>query len=184
MNKLRDLTVLLLAAIAFAASLVLFRRAVGFTSPWFGLTAMLSALGLVALARPLFLLKLPGFFRRNCEWEARGRLYKAPGVQVFGALLGRTPLRHLNQFVYLTRRGNLSMVQAQIDSAEAAHILAAGLLIPHMVYACVQRWWGAVVWLMIVQLAVNLYPILHLRSVRVRIDRFKGRKPSRGSGAA
>src|SRR5580765_6150606 len=138
MSKLRDLTVLSLTAAAFAVSLTLLRREFGFKSPWFGLTAMFSTLGLVALTRPLFLLKLPGFLRKHCEWETRGRLYKAVGVQAFGAMLRRAPLRHLNQFVYLTRRGSLSTVQAQIESAEAAHILAAGVLIPHMVYACVQ----------------------------------------------
>ena len=60
--------------------------------------------------------------------------------------------------------------------------MAAGLLIPHMVYACAQGSWGAVVWLVIVQLTVNLYPILHLRWVRVRIDRFQARRSSGAPG--
>lgn len=174
-SKLRDLIVLALAAAAFAASLVMFRRAVGFASPWFGVMAMLSVLGLIALARPLFLLKLPDFLRKNRGWETTGRLYKVVGVQRFGALLRRTPLRYLNRFVYLTRSAPPSVVQAHVESAEAAHVLAAGLLIPHMVYACIQKWWGAVVWLTIVQVIGNLYPILHLRWVRVRFDRFQGR---------
>lgn len=184
MNKLRDLIVLCLTAAAFAVSLVMFRRVVGFASPWFGVVAMLSALGLIAIARPLFLLKLPRALRKNREWETRGRLYEAVGVQLFGALLRRTPLRYLNRFVYLSRNATSSAVQAQVESAEAAHVLAAGLLIPHMVYACVQKWWGAMICLTIVQVTGNLYPILHLRWVRVRIDRFQGRRPSRASGAA
>jgi glycosyl-4,4'-diaponeurosporenoate acyltransferase len=183
MSNVRDLTVLSLVAASFAASLILFRRAVGLTSPWFGVILMLSVLGVVAFVRPLFHLKLPGFLRKTRSWEARGRLYNVLGVQAFGTLLRRAPLRQLNPLVYMTRFADPTVVRAQIESAEAAHVLAAGFLIPHMVYACVHRWWAAMVWLLIVQVALNFYPILHLRWARIRIDRFQERGLSRHSGA-
>ena len=184
MHKLRDLVVLSVAAAGFAASLLMFRRAVGIGSPWFGLVVMLSALGLIALARPFFLLRRPAAVRRNRAWEVRGGLYQAAGVRLFGTVLRRTPLRYLNQFVYLAGSATPSMVRAQAESAEAAHLVAGALLIPHMVYACVQKWWGTLAWLTMVQALGNLYPILHLRWVRARIDRFHGRRRSRTPGAA
>ncbi|HEY2396451.1 MAG TPA: hypothetical protein VGH81_10805 [Rudaea sp.] len=175
MKKLRDWLVLLAVAAAFAISLALLRRVVGLTSPWFALMTMFDVLGLVAFARPLFLLKLPGFLQREREWETKGRLYKALGVPAFGVLLRRTPLRYLNPLVYLKRCPDPSIVQGQIESAEAAHLLAATLLVPYMTYAGVHGWWSAVAWLMVAQIGVNLYPVLHLRWVRVRINRLHHR---------
>jgi hypothetical protein len=172
MKKSRDIFTLLAVAAAFGISLAMFRRAVGVASPWFGLMLMLDLLGLVAFARPLFCLKLPGFLRTEREWEAGGRVYKILYVQGFGALLRRTALRHLNPLVYLNQYPNPSFVQAQLESAEAAHLLAAALLMPYIVYACLQGWWIAVACLMVIQIGSNLYPIMHLRWVRARIKRF------------
>jgi hypothetical protein len=177
MKKLRDWIVLLLVGASFAVSLELLRSAVGLTSPWFALMVMFNFLGLVAFARPLFLLKLPGFLRKEREWEMKGKVYKTLGVPAFGALLRRTPLRYLNPLVYLKQCPDPSIVQAQIESAEQAHLLAAALIIPYMVYACVHGRWSAVAWLMVVQIGFNLYPILHLRWVRVRINRLRSRIP-------
>jgi Glycosyl-4,4'-diaponeurosporenoate acyltransferase len=184
MKKLRDLIVLLVVAAAFAISLSQFRRAFGVASPWFGLMVMLTFVGLVAFARPLFLLKLPAFLRKEREWETKGRLYKALRVPVFGELLRRTPLRYLNSLVYLKQNPDPSIVQAQIESAEAAHLLAAAIVVPYMAYACVRSWWSAVAWLMVVQIAFNLYPILHLRWVRIRINRLHDRILSRRTAGA
>jgi hypothetical protein len=98
MTKLRDLARLLVVTAAFGVSLFLFRRAAhfSFTSPWFVLMAMLCFLGFVAFARPLFLLRLPRWLRKVHLWETRGKLYRVLGVQAFGGLLRRTPLRLLN----------------------------------------------------------------------------------------
>jgi hypothetical protein len=183
MKKLRDIIVLLAVGAAFALSLLLFQRAVGLKSPWFGLMVMLDFLGMVAFARPLFLLRLPDFLRTGGEWDMQGRLYKALRVPVFGALLRRTPLRHLNPLVYLKQYPDPVVVQAQIESAEVAHLLAAALLVPYIVYACAQGWWTAAVWLMVVQIGGNLYPIWHLRWTRFRIERLHHGMPSSGTVA-
>jgi hypothetical protein len=184
MKKLRETIVLLAVAAAFAFSLTMFRQAFGAASPWFGLMVMLTFLGLVAFARPLFLLKLPEFLRTDGGWEMTGKLYQALHVPAFGSLLRRTPLRYLNPLVYLKQYRDPLIVQAQAESAEAAHLLAAALLLPYIVYAAAQGWWGAVAWLTVVQIAGNVYPILHLRWVRIRIKRLQPRmRPSRAGVA-
>jgi len=172
MKKLWNIVVLLAVVTVFATSLAFFRRAVGLPSPWFGLMIMGTFLGFIAFARPLFCLRLPEFLRTEREWEMKGRLYRALSVPAFGAILRRTPLRYLNPLVYLKGNSNSIAVQAQIESAEAAHIVAAALLMPYLVYACVQGWWTSVAWLTVLQIGGNLYPILHLRWVRLRIKRF------------
>ena len=177
MRKLCDVIILLAVTASFGVSLSMLRRAVGFTSPWFALVMMFSFLGLVAFARPLFLLKMPRWLRKVRVWEVRGKFYRALGVPAFGVLLRRTPLRYLQPLVYLSRYpGEPAKVQAQIEGAEAAHFWAAALIIPYMVFACVQNWWGVIFWLMVVQIVGNVYPILHLRWVRGRLTRVIDRK--------
>ncbi len=172
MKRMRDIMILLGVAAAFGVSLNIARRVVGLASPWFALLVMFCFLGLVAFARPLFTLRVPSWLREVRVWEVRGGLYRKLGVPVFGEILRRTPLRILQPLVYLKRYpGDPAKVQTQIEGAEAAHFWAAVLLIPSMVYACVQNWWSVVFWFTIVQVVGNVYPILHLRWVRGRLKR-------------
>jgi len=129
LTRLRDLTVLLVVIAAFAVSLALIGQLVGLASPWFGLTVMLDFLGIVAFARPLLPLRLPPCLRREREWEISGRLHRLLRVPTFGLLLRRTPLRHLNPLVYLKQYLDPAVVQTQLESAEAAHTMAAVLLV-------------------------------------------------------
>jgi hypothetical protein len=177
MKKLRDMLMFFAVTCSFIVSLFLLRRAVGFTSPWFALTTMFCFLGLVAFARSLFLLRLPVWLRQVRGWELRSRLYPVLGVPGFGQLLRRTPLRYLQPLVYLKRYpGDPAKVVAQIQGAEAAHFWAAALIIPYMVFACVQKWWGVVFWFTVIQVVGNVYPILHLRWVRGRLTKVIDKK--------
>jgi hypothetical protein len=178
MKRLRDLILLLVVAAAFGISLFMARRVIDLMSPWFALLVMFCFLGLVAVARPLFILRMPGWLRGVRPWEMRGRFYRAIGVPAFGELLRRTPLRYLQPLVYLRRYpGDPVRVQIQIEGAEAAHFWAAALMIPYMVFACVRNWWGVIFWFTVVQVAGNLYPIMHLRWVRGRLARVLERRP-------
>jgi hypothetical protein len=170
-------------SIAFAAA----RGALDFelTSPWFVLVSMICFLGWMSTARPLFLPRLPRWLGTVRAWEGRRGLYRMLGVPAFGAMLRRTPLRLLNLDVYLSlSHRDPAGLEAQLEAAEAAHLLDAVLVVPYMAYASVQGWWAVVSWFVILQLAVNVYPILHLRTARGRLQRALGlrvlpRRPGR-----
>jgi hypothetical protein len=180
MKKSSSFLIFPLVVVGFAVSLDLLGRAVGVTSPWFALVAMFDFLGLARFASPFYRLKLPGTLRKLRPWEVSGKHYPVWGVATFGKLLRRSPLRHLNPVVYLSQQpGDLDAVQRHIESSEAAHLWAAVLVTPYMVYACGQGWWSVVAWLAAVQAVVNIYPILHLRLVRGRLQRFQKQKASR-----
>ena len=172
MKRARDWAVLICMTAAFAFSLVMFQRAVGYASPWFGLMAMFDVLGTVAMMRPIFLLKLPGFLRKTYAWEAKGIL----GVRAFGALLRGTLLRYLNTLVYLSRAHDIAAVIAQIEAAELAHYLAVIVLTPYIVLAYRDHSWSAAACLTAVQIGVNVYPILHLRWTRIRLGNVAARQ--------
>lgn len=167
-------TRLVALAAAYGVSIFLYRRAVpdGLTSPWFVLVAMICFLGLAFFAAPIVPLRVPGAWRTVRGWEEEGRLYRALGVLAFGRLLRRTPLRLLNTQVYLRERGHdQAALTAQLEAAEASHLWAGLLVVPYMVYACIQEAWATVLWFAAAQLIGNAYPMAHLRLARARVDR-------------
>lgn len=173
MKKLAGWISLLSAVLVFSVSFTLLRRVarIGVTSPWFTLAMMFYFLGIVGMARPLFLLRLPAWLRPLRAWEKRGKLYQRCGVPVFGVLLRRTPLRYLQPLVYLQKPSkDYVALFAQIEGAEAAHLWAAVLVVPYMVYACIQGRWGVLLCFLALQIIGNLYPIWHLRWVRCRLE--------------
>ena len=177
MKKLLDALILVAGAAAFAVSFKMIVQFVGIRSPWVALMGMFTFLGLVTFARPFYLLKMPGGLRKVRKWELDGRLYQKSGVHVFGEILRRTPLRYLQPLVYLKRSpGDPTAVRNQLEGAEAAHFWAGLLIIPYMVYACVQNWWSIVFWFMVVQLVGHVYPIMNLRWVRGRLEQVLERK--------
>jgi Glycosyl-4,4'-diaponeurosporenoate acyltransferase len=178
--KLRQVLTFAAMAVAFAFSLDQFRRFVGFASPWFGLLLMLCVLGLANAARPFVFLRVPRSLRRIRPWELQALWHRALRVPAFGALLRRSPLRYLNPAVYLERHArDYRAVCEDVEAAEAAHLWAGLVLVPFMVYTCADERWGALAGFVVVQIVGNLYPILHLRLVRGRLQRVLGRTRTR-----
>lgn len=164
-------------AIGMVASVSLLGRAVGFASPWFALIAAFCVLGLLDLAMPFVRSRMPRYLRQVRTSEARSRAYRALGVPMFGEFLRRTPLRLLNRRVYLTAlHRDFTSVRTHLEDAEAAHFWGGVATIPYLALAWSRGWWSALTSVMIFNLVVNLYPILHLRSVRARIDETVARK--------
>ena len=155
----------------FAVSFVLLQRSVGPTSPLFGLLGMVELLGLAKVVEPLFLLQMPTVLRVVRPWEKRGVLYSRLLVPSFGRLLRETPLRFLNASVYLAKGHlDLAKVYRQAEAAEAAHFWSALLFTPYIGYVWFLEQYRNAILLLVVQVFVNIYPILHLRMVRGRLD--------------
>lgn len=177
MKALRDVTVLLVVTTGFTASLFLFGRQTGYGSPWFALLLMFCFLGWIRLARTLFILKMPNSLRAVGAWEIRSTLYRRLAVPAFGELLNGTPLRHLQPEVYLNRHPDKpGQVTIELEGAEAAHFWAALLFLPFQIYQLAHHSWTVLVCSLLVQIVGNLYPILHLRWIRGRLERVLNRK--------
>jgi hypothetical protein len=166
--------------IALAAGIVvglaLWGYAAGPDSPWFAASAGFTLLGLLDLARYFVRLSPPlGGVRR---WERRSALYRVLGVRAFGRLLRRPPLRFLDRHVYRVASQDGKRLLRELEGAEAAHTIAFVLVGVYMGLAAVEGWWRAFAGLAILNLAGNLYPILHLRLSRARVTAL----PARGRG--
>lgn len=161
-----------LFALVMILTIAAFGWVVGLASPWFGLIASFSVLGLLDLAMPYIQLRLPKSLREVRPWEVRGSVYRALGVPVFGAILRGTPVRLLNQQVYVgVSPRRLGIVRSHIEYAEAAHFWGGLVTVPYLVIAWGQGWKVAFTAVMFFNLIVNAYPIFHLRSARARIGR-------------
>lgn len=176
----------LAVAALYGGAFYVWRRAMPFSlaSPWFVLVAMICFLGLAFTARPLTRIRMPGPLRAIRAWEAGGGLYRALCVPAFGRLLRRTPLRYFNTDVYFSQgRRDVAGVLAQVEAAEAAHFWAAALVAPYMVLVALRGAWDAVFWVTLAQVAINAYPVMHLRLVRHRLGTIASRlsKPTAGT---
>jgi hypothetical protein len=166
--------------LTFGVSFWLLSRVIGITSPWLVLLLMFYFLAIAKVAEPLFRLKVPGVLRPLRPWERRRDVYRRLGVLSFGRLLRLSPLSALNSAVYLDRGDkDPARVRLWIESSEASHFWAAVLFTPYVVFAALRGMWSVVAWFSLAQLLLNVYPILHLRYVRGRLDR-----AFRGSAAA
>ena len=163
---------LLSAVLVFGVLLALLSTVLGITSPWLALLLMFYFLGIAKVAGPVFMLRMPRALHELRHWEQRGDLLRRLRVLGFGRLLRQTPLRYLNSRVYLNRqRGDPLRVRRQAESAEATHFWAAVLFMPCIALAAVTGKWSIVAWFSLAQVLVNVYPILHLRHIRGRLDR-------------
>ena len=163
---------LLAIIFVFGASFALLSRVIGICSPWLVLLLMFYFLGIAKVAEPLFMLRIPRVLHALRRWEREGDVHRRLRVLNFGRLLRQTPLRYLNTAVYLDRdRRDPLQVRLLVESAEATHFWAAVLIMPYVIFAGLNGMWHVVAWFSLVQVLVNVYPILHLRHIRGRLDR-------------
>jgi hypothetical protein len=172
---LRSAAVFCTVTIAFAVCFGMLREAIGGDSPWLGLQLMFYFMGLAKVGEPLFVLRLPRLIRNVRYWETRGRTYDRLGVQRFGKLLRGSPLRFLNTSVY-HRHQDLQSLYRQAASAEAIHFWATVLFMPYIALVWVRGHKGVAACFLLVQVLFNVYPILHLRLLRGRLDTPLGKR--------
>jgi len=166
----KHLAVLAGTAVAFGFSIFMFQQVVGWSSPWMVLLLFACFLGLAKMAEPVYMLKLPAGIREVRPQESR--VYAGLGVPQFGALLRNTPLRFLNTTVYVSRgRSDVARIARQVESAEAIHFWGAIALVPYLAACVFHGKWNVLAAFAAVQVLGNAYPIMHLRSVRGRLDR-------------
>jgi len=169
MKAWRDLCKVLIVAAVFAVCFDLLAKVIGPGSPWLGLLLMFYFMALANLADPWFALRMPRALR---PVNPRNGAYRWFGARTFGALLRNTPLRYLNGSVYLSNgQRSVAKLSRRVESSEAIHFWAAIWLMAYIAYALSRALYLEAVVFLMVQLAVNIYPILHLRIVRARLDR-------------
>lgn len=170
-HPLRSLVAVFATALGFGVSFVMLERAIGAASPWLGPLLMFYFMGIAHVAQPLRTLRVPTAIRRIRTWEMSGPTYRCLAVPGFGRLLRQTPLRHLNSAVYLgAGHRDLQRLHRHVASSEAIHFWAAVLFTPYIGFVAFRGQLPTAAVYLLVQLVFNVYPILHLRSLRGRLE--------------
>jgi hypothetical protein len=170
-HQMRIVMAVLGTALAFAVCFVMLAQVIGFASPWLALLLMFYFMALAKVAEPIFVLRMPATLGRVQRWEQSGSIYRQLGVRLFGRLLRGTPLRFFNAKVYLSSGSkDLHSLHRQAASIEATHFWAAVLFMPYIGYLFISAQPWIATFFLVVQALFNVYPILHLRLLRGRLD--------------
>jgi hypothetical protein len=114
------------------------------------------------------------------RWELTSDLYRQLGVRLFGTVLRNSPLRFLNTGVYLSSDvKDLDSLYRRVASAEATHFWAALLFMAYIGYLYLSGRPQIATGFLAVQVLFNIYPILHLRLMRGRLDAILKRQPKK-----
>ena len=167
----RTIIVVVGTALGLALSIVMLANVIGYTSPWIALLLMFDLMALARVAEPLFVLRMPTNLSRLRRWELTSTVYRQVGVCLFGSVLRNTPFRFLNTGVYLSSDvKDLHRLLRRVANAEATHFWAALLFTAYIGHLYLSGRPQIATGFLAVQVLFNVYPILHLRLIRGRLD--------------
>lgn len=135
-----------------------------------------------ALTSELFFRQAPDEYR-FWQWEHNGRIYQRMGLAVFRWVLLHTPLQRLNPNVRLkSGRSDFDRLLRSQRAAEGSHTIAC------VITLALAGWYsltGRVVvafWLFVINIPLNLYPIMLQRWNRGRVQVAQHRASQQASG--
>jgi len=151
------------ALTASAVVLIVAWRALGPRSGWFSLLAVwvpMTALGSVSHAVPFH---LPARWHALRHWELDGRRYEQLGVRQVERVLRGPPFAWFNPGLHLPRERSPEAIAAlagRMMVAEATHaaLFAGTTLVATLEF--VAGWWWAAGWMVVLNVAVNGYPVM------------------------
>ena len=169
---------LLFMTVAFGISLPMLREAVGDRSATFAFFTTIMSMGYL---RYVYRVKKFGApFSRTAAWEGHSRFYRRVGVAFYGRVLKRSPLKLLSPDIYLGRSSHDARAVWQYAlEAEVIHFWAFLIIVPYQAYLAWFSAWRSVAVVGILQLLGNVYPYLHLRMTRARLEALALRRGSR-----
>jgi hypothetical protein len=175
-NGPRRLAVLAVGTAASACALWAFTKAFGGQSCMYAAMVTIVVTAWAAVLQPVAAPLVPKWVLRVRTGEVAFLGAPWTGVRQFGAFLRTTPLRHLGGRVYLSEADRDPMVVLRgIRDAEVVHLGGLLLCCPWLVIWGTHGWWRSIVCSLAVHVPLNVYPVLHLRYVTWRIDRYLAR---------
>lgn len=175
------------AAVVYAT--VVFWDVLGFRSPFFAFMLnwfIFCWAGMVfsLIDAPVHLIFAERYYAIK-DFERTGRIYERLGIRLFKWMVYRGPFRifsptmRLSKFSEGLTASNLRRLENETRNGEAVHWLVFVLVLPFVGYAALRGWLGAVVWLMAFNVVLNVYPVMHHRYNRNRLQRLLGKLAAR-----
>lgn len=117
--------------------------------------------------------KLTSPYYNEKKWELRGKLYEFLGINIFRKLLVWIGWERLNKKSNPIKKNTTSLIHLQYRTkqSELGHIIIMFIVLGFNVFAAVEFGIPESLWLLILNILLNLYPIFLQRYNRPRLDR-------------
>ena len=126
---------------------------------------------------------VPDSYFRPKAFELRGKLYEAMGVRLFrrfmmdGDYMNRRLRRAVSNYRFIAGRDSMRRFEALTRANERGHLILLLSGLPPTVYAVASGWPKFAAYFVIVNILLNVYPILLQRYTRARICRILREAP-------
>jgi len=144
---------------------------------WDARAPLVSMAYLISSAAGLMAAFLPDSYFRPRAFELSGSLYETAGVQRFGRYMmhGDYMNRRIRKIIpgyrVIGGRDSMHRIEAHTRESERGHIVWLLSGVPPAIYAIVSGWSKFAAYFVVVNIILNIYPILLQRYTRARIYR-------------
>lgn len=116
---------------------------------------------------------LNSFYYDEKQWEKNGQIYEHLGINVFRKMLVWTGWEKLNRKSNPVKKSTTSLIKLhhQTKKSELGHLIILFLVIGFNVFVAFKFGILKSLWLLILNILLNLYPILLQRYNRPRLER-------------
>ncbi len=173
MEILRKLTLFMAATITAIFFIAWSLDSFGFRSPISALVVNWFVLLWVATVTLVTHLSFPSTYYNTKPFERTGQFYERVGIRLIKKILRRGPLRILSPTLQLPREKTvpaLRNLENEMRKAETAHILTFILMLLLAGYAAANGWLDAVMWMLLFDILINVYPIMLQRYNRIKLQ--------------
>ena len=175
MEILKKLALFMAATIAAIVLIAWSLDSFGFRSPISALLVNWMVLSWTATETLLAHLSFPSAYYDTKPFERTGQLYERIGIRLVKKLLRRGPLRILSPTLQFPKEKTVSALrnlENEMRKAETAHALTFILMLWVVGYAAVKGWLDAVIWMLLFDVLINVYPIMLQRYNRIKLQEF------------
>lgn len=170
MNKIFTRSLIAFATTGAVCALVYFMKMDGFAFAW--ALNFLLMIGVLAFTESLKS-PLSAAYYNVKPWERRGKVYERFGINFYRKLLVWTGWEKLNKKNAPVEKSTGALVHLlhQTKKSELGHLIIFAIVSGFTVFVAVKSGVAQSVWLFVLNILLNLYPVLLQRYNRPRIER-------------
>ncbi len=175
MNIIKAIGTVFAATLIVTGVIIWALKTYGFRSVSFALLANFMLLDWIAVVSLLISEErrfyLPQKYYKAKPLEKNGRIYRYAGVHYFKKLVAKGFLANLASIRFDGKRSRIDSYYRETQWGELLHLFMFVMISLLALYALVQRWYDAILYLMVFNILLNGYPVLLQRYNRFRLEK-------------
>jgi len=170
MRKFILLTLIILLTVGLTCGLVFYIGVEGFLFAWvLNFILMMCVLIFTETLKPNF---VSNYYKEKV-WEHRGKIYEKLGINIFRKLLVLVGWEKLNKKANPVKNNieDLTHLEYRTKQSELGHIIIFFIVLGFTIYVTIKFTFAESLWLIFLNVILNVYPILLQRYNRPRLQR-------------